>query len=115
MILRRFIVPETGCASYLFGCTSKGQVGVVDPHVELVEDYIEAAAAAGARIAQVFDTHVHADHPIDIALDRLQAHDGILPVVDRADARHVEGVIVRNDLQVRMPPGPGSATDGTGP
>ena len=65
MILRRFIVPETGCASYLFGCTSKGQVGVVDPHVELVEDYIEAAAAAGARIAQVFDTHVHADHPCD--------------------------------------------------
>ena len=63
MILRRFIVPETGCASYLFGCTSKGEVGVVDPHADLVGDYIETADAAGARIAQVFDTHVHADHP----------------------------------------------------
>ena len=63
MILRRFIVPETGCASYLFGCTSKGEVAVVDPHAQLVDDYVEAAAAAGSRVAQVFDTHVHADHP----------------------------------------------------
>ncbi len=63
MILRRFIVPETGCASYLFGCTSKGEVGVVDPHADLVGDYIETAGSAGARIAHVFDTHVHADHP----------------------------------------------------
>jgi glyoxylase-like metal-dependent hydrolase (beta-lactamase superfamily II) len=62
MILRRFIVPATGCASYLFGCTSKGEFGVVDPHANLVDEYIEAAASAGARIAQVFDTHVHADH-----------------------------------------------------
>lgn len=62
MILRRFIVPETGCASYLFGCTSKGELGVVDPHAELVDEYMSAADSSGARIAQVFDTHVHADH-----------------------------------------------------
>jgi hydroxyacylglutathione hydrolase len=63
MILRRFLVNETGCASYLFGCTSKGEVGVVDPHAQLLDDYMEAAQSAGARITQVFDTHVHADHP----------------------------------------------------
>jgi hydroxyacylglutathione hydrolase len=63
MILRRFLVNETGCASYLFGCTSSGEVGVVDPHAELVGDYIEAAESVAARITQVFDTHVHADHP----------------------------------------------------
>jgi hydroxyacylglutathione hydrolase len=63
MILRRFIVNQTGCASYLFGCTSRGEVGVVDPHAELVGDYIEAAESVGARVTQVFDTHVHADHP----------------------------------------------------
>jgi len=63
MILRRFIVPETGCASYLFGCTSKGELGVVDPHVDLVDDYVSAAESVGARIVHVFDTHVHADHP----------------------------------------------------
>ena len=62
MILRRFIVPETGCASYLFGCTSKGELGVVDPHADLVSEYVSAADAVGARITQVFDTHVHADH-----------------------------------------------------
>lgn len=63
MILRRFLVEETGCASYLFGCLSKGELGVVDPHLALIDRYREAAEAAGARIAQVFDTHVHADHP----------------------------------------------------
>jgi hydroxyacylglutathione hydrolase len=63
MILRRFIVPETGCASFLFGCTSKGEVGVVDPHVDLVSEYVSVADSVGVRIAQVFDTHVHADHP----------------------------------------------------
>jgi hydroxyacylglutathione hydrolase len=63
MILRRFIVPETGCASYLFGCTSKGELGVVDPHADLVGEYVGAADSASARITQVFDTHVHADHP----------------------------------------------------
>jgi hypothetical protein len=32
VILRRFIVEETGCASYLFGCPTTGSFGVVDPH-----------------------------------------------------------------------------------
>jgi hydroxyacylglutathione hydrolase len=63
MILRRFIVSETGCASYLFGCTSKGELGVVDPHADLVSEYLSAADSIGARITQVVDTHVHADHP----------------------------------------------------
>ena len=63
MILRRFLVEETGCASYLFGCTSHGKLGVVDPHLDLVDAYLEAAARTGSRITQVFDTHVHADHP----------------------------------------------------
>jgi glyoxylase-like metal-dependent hydrolase (beta-lactamase superfamily II) len=63
MILRRFLVEDTGCASYLFGCTSRGALGVVDPHLDLVDSYVEAAARAGSRITQVFDTHVHADHP----------------------------------------------------
>jgi glyoxylase-like metal-dependent hydrolase (beta-lactamase superfamily II) len=62
MILRRYLVEETGCASYLFGCRSKGVLGVVDPHADRVDRYLESAARAGGRITQVFDTHVHADH-----------------------------------------------------
>ena len=62
MILRPFLVESTSCASFLFGCTSKNQLGIVDPHVELVETYLEAAAAIESPIVAVFETHVQADH-----------------------------------------------------
>lgn len=61
MILRPFFYEPTACASYLFGCTTHGTLAVVDPHVELVEAYIEGAAAAGEIVA-VLETHVQADH-----------------------------------------------------
>jgi glyoxylase-like metal-dependent hydrolase (beta-lactamase superfamily II) len=62
MILRQFLYADTACASYLFGCTTHGRLGVVDPHIELVDRYVEAAEATGSSIVAVFDTHVHADH-----------------------------------------------------
>jgi hypothetical protein len=31
MILRRFLVPETACASYLSSCAAHGKLAVVDP------------------------------------------------------------------------------------
>lgn len=62
MILRPFLYEETACASYLFGCLSCSQLAVVDPHVELVDRYLEAAERAGAPITAVFETHVQADH-----------------------------------------------------
>ena len=62
MILRPFFYEETACASYLFGCLSHSQLAVVDPHIELVESYLEAAERAGSSIAAVFETHVQADH-----------------------------------------------------
>jgi glyoxylase-like metal-dependent hydrolase (beta-lactamase superfamily II) len=62
MILRQFLYPPTSCASYLFGCLSTGQLAVVEPHADLVEDYLAGASAAGAPIVAVFDTHVQADH-----------------------------------------------------
>jgi hydroxyacylglutathione hydrolase len=62
MLLRPFLYEETACASYLFGCLSRSRLAVVDPHVELVDAYVEAAERAGAPIAAVFETHVQADH-----------------------------------------------------
>jgi hydroxyacylglutathione hydrolase len=62
MILRQFLVPETACASYLFGCTTHGKLAVVDPHASLVEEYLTAAEQIGSPIAGVFETHVQADH-----------------------------------------------------
>jgi hydroxyacylglutathione hydrolase len=62
MILRPFFVEATSCASYLFGCPSTGNLAVVDPHVELVDAYVEAAERVGRPITAVFETHVQADH-----------------------------------------------------
>jgi hydroxyacylglutathione hydrolase len=62
MLLRPFLNDEGSCASYLFGCTSQSRLAVVDPHVDLVEHYLSAAAAVGAPIVAVFETHVQADH-----------------------------------------------------
>jgi hydroxyacylglutathione hydrolase len=62
MIFRPFLYEPTACASYLFGCLGKSRLAVVDPHVELVDAYIEAAERAGAPIAAVFETHLQADH-----------------------------------------------------
>jgi hydroxyacylglutathione hydrolase len=62
MLLRPFLNDASSCASYLFGCTTHGKLAVVDPHVDLVDEYVAAAAALGAPITAVFETHVQADH-----------------------------------------------------
>src|SRR5919204_5623170 len=62
MVLRPFFHAPGSCASYVFGCTSRRELAVVDPHVELVDDYIAAAESIGAPITAVFETHVQADH-----------------------------------------------------
>jgi len=59
---RQLLNDETACASYLFGCKSKERFAVVDPHAELVDDYIELAEAQQIPIVAVFETHVQADH-----------------------------------------------------
>ena len=62
MFFRQLLNDETACASYLLGCKSRGELAVVDPHVDLVDAYVELAEAQGARIAAVLETHVQADH-----------------------------------------------------
>ena len=62
MYFRQLLNDETACASYLFGCKSKQKFAVVDPHVDLIDDYIELAGAQQIPIVAVFETHVQADH-----------------------------------------------------
>jgi len=62
MFFRQLLNDETACASYLFGCKTAGELAVVDPHADLVEDYVALAEAQGSRIAAVLETHVQADH-----------------------------------------------------
>jgi hydroxyacylglutathione hydrolase len=62
VLLRPFLNDTSSCASYLFGCGTHSKLALVDPHFELVEEYVAAAAALGAPIVAVFETHVQADH-----------------------------------------------------
>lgn len=62
MIFRPFYYYDLGCASYLLGCGTLGICAAVDPRADDVVSYVEFATAKKMRIAQVIDTHVHADH-----------------------------------------------------
>jgi glyoxylase-like metal-dependent hydrolase (beta-lactamase superfamily II) len=62
MFFRQLLNDDTACASYLFGCKTHSAFAVVDPHVDLVAEYIALADAQGAKIVAVLDTHVQADH-----------------------------------------------------
>jgi hydroxyacylglutathione hydrolase len=62
MVLRPFLFAPTACASYLFGCLTHHALAVVDPHEELVDEYLEEARRLGSPIGAVFETHVQADH-----------------------------------------------------
>jgi len=62
MFFRQLLNDATACASYLFGCKTMERFAVVDPHADLVDDYVRIAAAQGMPIVAVFETHVPADH-----------------------------------------------------
>jgi hydroxyacylglutathione hydrolase len=62
MFFRQFLNDHTACASYVFGCKTHSRFAVVDPHVDLVDEYIAAAEVQGVPIVAVMETHVHADH-----------------------------------------------------
>ncbi len=62
MVLRPFLFAPTACTSYLFGCLTHHALAVVDPHEELVDEYLEEARRLGSPIGAVFETHVQADH-----------------------------------------------------
>jgi glyoxylase-like metal-dependent hydrolase (beta-lactamase superfamily II) len=89
MILRPFLYDETACASFLFGCTTQARLAVVDPHLELVDRYLEAAEATGSAIVAVFETHVQADHVSGLpALVEATGATAYLPAGAAVEFRH---------------------------
>ena len=62
MYFRQFLNDESACASYLLGCKTHSKFAVVDPHVDLVDEYISLADGQGIPIVAVLETHVQADH-----------------------------------------------------
>lgn len=90
MFFRQLLYVPTACASYLFGCKTHSKLAVVDPHVDLVDDYIALAEAQGAPIVAVFDTHVQADHISGLPeLVRRTAATAYLPQGSGVDFEHV--------------------------
>ena len=90
MLLRLFHHDSTSCASYLFGCTTHHALAVVDPHVDLVDAYLEAAEQAGSPIVAVFETHVQADHVsgLPALVERTRA-EAYLPAAAGVEFQHV--------------------------
>lgn len=62
MYFRQLLNDHTACASYLLGCKSHSEFAVVDPHIDLVDDYIALADGQGIPIVAAFETHLQADH-----------------------------------------------------
>src|SRR5215831_1246122 len=90
MLLRPFLNDAGSCASYLFGCTSYSKLAVVDAHADLVDEYVAAAAAIGAPIVAVFETHVQADHVSGLpALVERTGATGYLPAGASVEFQHV--------------------------
>ena len=77
MFFRQLLNDDTACASYLLGCLTHGKLAVVEPHLDLVDEYLAIAQAQGAPIVAVLDTHVQADHPS--GLPELVARTGATP------------------------------------
>jgi hydroxyacylglutathione hydrolase len=90
VLLRPFLNDATSCASYLFGCTTHGKLAVVDAHADLVDEYVAAAAAIGAPITAVFETHVQADHVSGLpALVERTGATAYLPAESGVEFEHV--------------------------
>jgi glyoxylase-like metal-dependent hydrolase (beta-lactamase superfamily II) len=91
LYFRQLLNDETSCASYLLGCKSKRRFAVVDPHVDLVDDYVELAAAQGIPITAIFETHVQADHVSGLpALVERTGATPYLPAGSGVDFEHVD-------------------------
>lgn len=114
MLFRQLLNDETACASYLLGCKGRGELAVVDPHADLVDDYVSLAEAHGARIAAVLETHVQADHVSGLpALVERTGATPCLPAGSGVEFEHrplVDGEVVQlGNTELRAISTPGHA------
>ena len=89
-------------------CDERGVIGVVR-----LQDLKREAndGLAGKRLLEIVDEkefpHVHADHSLHVALDRMGASQlDLLPVVSRANVHQLEGVVTLPDVLARYGVGP---------
>jgi len=77
----------------------RGVTGVVN----LLTLEKDLADNAGKKLSEIVDSihfpHVHSDHGLDLALERMGTNQvDLLPVVNRADVHKVEGIVTLRDL-----------------
>jgi hydroxyacylglutathione hydrolase len=112
MLFRQLLNDDTACASYLLGCKTHGAFAVVDPHADLVDDYIALAEAQHVPIVAVLETHVQADHVSGLpALVERTGATAYLPTGSGVEFDHhplADGDVVRlgnTELQAVATPG----------
>ena len=98
MFFRQLLNDDTACASYLLGCKTRQRFAVVDPHVDLVDEYIALAGTQGIPIVAVLETHVQADHVsgLPVLVDRTGA-TAYLPAGAGVEFEHIplgDGAVV---------------------
>jgi glyoxylase-like metal-dependent hydrolase (beta-lactamase superfamily II) len=114
VFFRQLLNDDTACASYVFGCLTHRQLAVVEPHIDLVDDYLATAARQGAPIVAVFDTHVQADHVSGMAeLVRRTGAKAYLPAGAGVEFHHHPlddgGVVSLGNVEVQAIATPGHA------
>jgi hydroxyacylglutathione hydrolase len=116
LFFRQLLNDETACASYLLGCPTHRQFAVVDPHVDLIDDYIALAESQGVPIVAVFETHVQADHVSGLpALLQRTGADAYLPAGAGVEFDHhglADGEVVslgNTEIQALATPGHAAA------
>jgi len=62
VIFQQLVNEDSGCLSYVIGCSEAGQAVVVDPGRDRVDEYLRVARKKGLRITHILETHTHADH-----------------------------------------------------
>jgi glyoxylase-like metal-dependent hydrolase (beta-lactamase superfamily II) len=113
VFFRQLLNDESACASYLLGCKTYPSAAVVDPHVDLVDEYIALAEREGMPILAVLDTHVQADHVSGLPdlVARTGAH-AYLPAGADVEFEHHEladGEVGNTEIQAIATPGHASA------
>jgi hydroxyacylglutathione hydrolase len=106
-----FTARELGNTTYLVGDPEAGEAVVVDP-LRDIEQYLEAAAAAGLRITGSLETHVHNDFisgarelEREVGARIHAAHDSGLEFPFQPVAEGQEVAVGRYRLRVRHTPG----------
>jgi hydroxyacylglutathione hydrolase len=100
VFFRQLLNESSSCASYVVGCGSSGEFAVVDPHSDLVDEYVGLAEGQGARITAVLDTHVQADHVSGAAA--LMARCGATAHLPAGSAATFDHVALEDGESVRL-------------